>query len=222
MASGPTRTRGADDVNLASPSFAEFPTTPSLRHTVLSALLLTGGASRRMGRDKSQLLLEGRTLAQRTASLLELVVEVAIEVGPGRSGLCHVDEEPRGQGPLGAIAAGRRALLERGYEGPSLVVACDMPLLSQDLLEYLVAFDAAGSVVPVVEGRAQPLCAKWGRADLDNAAELFAHGERSLRYLDTAPDVILLQESQWSAFACGATFSDVDTPEEARRLGITV
>jgi molybdopterin-guanine dinucleotide biosynthesis protein A len=175
-----------------------------------------------MGHDKTRLVYEGSTLARRTGSLLELVVDVALEIGPGHSGLVALEEEPRGQGPLAAIVAGRRALLERGYDGSALIVACDMPLLSEDLLRFLVAFDTTASVVPVVEGRVQPLCAKWGATDLDAASHLYSRGERSLRFLATAPGVILLSESQWSVHASRANFTDVDTPDEARRLGLVV
>lgn len=186
----------------------------------VAALLLSGGASRRMGRDKTQLVHEGRTLARRTADLLAAVSATALEVGPGRSGLEFLEEEPAGEGPLAAIAAGRGALRRRGHDGPALVVACDMPFLTRDYLAFLVAFDAESSVVPVVEGRVQPLCARWSRADLDAASAHFAQGDRSLRFLAETPGVVLLEESQWRAHASRRLFIDVDTPEDARRCGL--
>ncbi len=186
----------------------------------VAGLILTGGASRRMGRDKTAMRYEGRTLAQRTADLLGLVVTYALEVGPGRSGLDSVVEEPAGQGPLSAIVAGDRALRRRGHEGSVVVVASALPLLTETFLRFLVAYDAKSTVLPVVDGRVQPLCAKWGRADLDAASQLLAGGERSLRFLATAPDVVLLDASQWSSHATPERFNDVDTPEDARRLGV--
>ena len=93
-------------------------------------MLLTGGASRRMGRDKAGLLVGGVTLAERTAQLLLGVVETAVEVGPGVSGLVSTREEPPGEGPLVAIVEGRRTLRALGHDGAVLVVACDLPLLN--------------------------------------------------------------------------------------------
>jgi hypothetical protein len=90
-------------------------------HSV-AAILLTGGASRRMGQDKSQLIMEGSTLAIRASSLLQRVVETAVEVGPGVSGLPSTREQPPGGGPLVAIAAGCRALRENGHAGSALVI----------------------------------------------------------------------------------------------------
>jgi hypothetical protein len=53
-------------------------------------------------------------------------------------------------------------------------------------------------------------------------ADLVLAGERSLRHLVTSADVVLLEESQWSAYASRETFDDVDTLDDARRLGIRV
>jgi len=80
------------------------------RSPTVAAILLTGGKSRRMGHDKSRLIVEGSTLAVRTARLLRPVVETAVEVGPGVSGLPTTLEEPPGGGPLAALSAGYRAL----------------------------------------------------------------------------------------------------------------
>lgn len=174
-----------------------------------------------MGQDKSRLIVDGSTLAVRTAELLLLVAETVVEVGPGVSGLPTTLEQPPGGGPLAAIAAGCRALRERGHTGGALVVACDLPLLSERLLRVLVEWDSPGSVVPVVRDRPQPLCARWGRQDLDAASEYVDLGVRSLRHLPTRPGVVLLDESAWRHVATDDQFSDVDSPADLLRLGLT-
>jgi molybdopterin-guanine dinucleotide biosynthesis protein A len=175
-----------------------------------------------MGRDKSGLIVGGVTLAERTAQLLLSVVETAVEVGPGTSGLAWTREEPPGEGPLVAIVEGRRYLRQRGHDGAVLVVACDLPLLSAQLLTLLCDWDAPGSVVPLVRGMPQPLCAKWGPRDLDHASEMVVSGVRSLRHLMDQPDVVVLDESIWRDRVDEDEFSDVDSPEDARRLGLDV
>ncbi|MGA7836150.1 MAG: molybdenum cofactor guanylyltransferase [Acidimicrobiales bacterium] len=191
--------------------------TPS---STVGAILLTGGSSRRMGRDKATLVIAGSTLAERTATLLRASVDVAVEVGPGVSGLSWTTEDPQGAGPLAAIAAGRRALMEQRHEGPALVIACDLPLLTSRLLSFLVDYDAVGSVVPVVHGEPQPLCAKWAPHDLDGAAALVSAGVRSLRHLTSQPDVVLLDESAWGGVIGEREFSDVDSPDDLQRFGL--
>jgi molybdopterin-guanine dinucleotide biosynthesis protein A len=173
-----------------------------------------------MGRDKASLIVGGTTLAKRTADLLLTVVDTAVEVGPGVSGLPSTIEDPLGKGPLVAIVAGRQALCERGHEGAALVVACDLPLLSERLLVLLRDWSAPGSVVPIVGGIPQPLCAKWGRNDLDRAADMVRTGVRSLRHLVSEPDVTLLDESKWRDLVDEVEFSDVDDPDDVRRLGL--
>jgi molybdenum cofactor guanylyltransferase len=189
--------------------------------STVAAILLTGGESRRLGQDKTQLIVEGSTLAVRTANLLQLVVETAIEVGPGVSGLPATREQPPGEGPLAALAAGCRVLRDRGHVGGALAIACDLPFLSESLLRLLVEWDSLGSVVPVVDDRPQPLCARWSAHDLDAAGLMFAQGVRSLRHLASQSDVILLGEAEWGLVADEQQFSDVDTPEDLERLGLT-
>jgi molybdopterin-guanine dinucleotide biosynthesis protein A len=171
-----------------------------------------------MGQDKSKLIVDGSTLAVRSATLLLLVVETAIEVGPGLSGLPTTLEDPPRQGPLAAIAAGCHALRERGHAGGALVIACDLPRLSEQLLRFLVEWDSPGSVVPVVRGRAQPLCAKWGRQDLDNASQFVNQGVHSLRHLSAQPDVVLLDEAIWQHIASDKQFCDIDSPADLLRF----
>lgn len=156
----------------------------------------------------------------RTASLLLSVVETAIEVGPGASGLPSTLDEPPGQGPLAGVAAGCRALRALGHGGGALVVACDLPFLSATLLRFLVEWDSSGSLVPVVRGIPQPLCARWGARDLDSASDFLARGRRSLWHLTTQPGVVLLDESGWKDVASEEQFFDVDSPDDWLRLGL--
>ena len=186
----------------------------------LAALLLSGGASQRMGHDKTQLLVGGQTLAMRTGSVLSEVVSIALEIGPGHSGLEAIQEQPSRQGPLAAIVTGWLALRRRGYEGSVLVVACDLPFLEANFLRFLLSVNPAATVLPVVGNRSQPLCARWSLGALNLGSENYARGERSLQFLSSSPDVVLLHEKDWSPHATSAMFLDVDTPDDARHAGL--
>ncbi|MFI5051746.1 MAG: molybdenum cofactor guanylyltransferase [Acidimicrobiales bacterium] len=186
-----------------------------------AAILLCGGASRRMGWDKTRLTVDGATVPARTAALLTRVVAVAVEVGPGRSGLPATREDRPGDGPLAGVVAGWEVLCASPVTG-ALVIAGDLPFLSEQLLRFLVDWESPNSVVPVVEGRDQPLCARWARRDLDEARRLWAEGERSLRHLAKRSDVDYVDESGWSGIATSKEFADVDTLEDVRRWGLHV
>ncbi|MGH9029117.1 MAG: molybdenum cofactor guanylyltransferase, partial [Acidimicrobiales bacterium] len=131
----------------------------------VAGILLTGGTSRRMGFDKASMLVDGIPCAARVAAVMLRVVTDAVEVGPGVSGLPVISEEPRGGGPLVALCAGMSALEAIGPARSTLVLACDLPFVTVAVLRTLAGWPGKSSVVPVVGGRPQPLCARWSASD---------------------------------------------------------
>lgn len=187
----------------------------------LGGILLTGGASSRMGRDKALLRVAGEPNARRIAGLLSRVAHPVVEVGPAVSGLASVREEPAGGGPLVAVASGGRALRALGHTGAALVLACDLPCVDEAVLAFLAGRPGSGSVIPVVGGQAQPLCARWSAVDLAVAGALAAAGERALRALPWDADTDRPDESAWSAVTDARSFADVDTPADLAGLGLS-
>ncbi len=184
----------------------------------VAGILLTGGQSRRMGTDKATLLVSGENLSARLGRLLAAVTQVAIEVGPGSSGLSAVQEDPPGGGPLAALVAGLRALEEdEGWRGPAVVLSCDLPLLDLDALDVLARWPGQNTVAPVLRGRVQPLCARWSRYHLLEASARLATGARSFGELPSGPTSTLLPETNLSSHLRRA-FSDADTPEQLAAL----
>lgn len=174
-----------------------------------------------MGTDKATLVVEAHPLAQTVYRRLRTVAAPVVEVGPGVSGAPIVAREtPIGDGPLAATMAGLDALGHRGYHGPILLVACDLPLVSVDLLAWLAGLPGATSVVPVVDSHPQPLCARWSVTDLNSARSALAAGERSLQPLLTRPDVRFADRAWWGSVAQETTFADVDDPCDLDRLGL--
>jgi molybdopterin-guanine dinucleotide biosynthesis protein A len=183
----------------------------------MAGVLLTGGASRRMGTDKAQLVVNGETLAARSARVLASVCDPVVEVGTGASGLPAVQEEPAGAGPLVALLAGVGAL---GTPKSVILLACDLPNVTTALLRLLVEWPGSGTVIPVVDGRFQYACARYGAGALDEALAVVRSGGSSLKQLGDA-DCEYVSESDWGAIATALDFADVDTPEDLRRLGLS-
>jgi len=190
-------------------------------HTARPAgILLTGGASRRMGFDKTAFPVDGVACAVRIAASLTRVLGLAVEVGSGHTGLPAVREDPPGNGPLAGLCAGLDWLEASGRAGdPVVLVAGDLPFLTDAVLQML-ADRAQGSAVPVVDGRAQPLCARWSPESLALGRAARSSGERSMRPLLAAPDVELLDETMWPDGVAASAFQDLDTPEDIERLGL--
>jgi len=111
----------------------------------LGAIILTGGASARMGEDKARLPWLGVRAVDRVAAVAAAVgAEPAITVGAADYGLSHVrDARPLG-GPVGGVLAGAAHLREAGCDR-ALVLAVDAPTLAAADLAPLLAVDGAGA-----------------------------------------------------------------------------
>ena len=183
----------------------------------MGAILLTGGASTRLGRDKATLAFGDSHLADHLAKVLVSICSPVIEVGPGVTSLPSVREDPPLSGPLAAIAAGWEAIRKEGLIG-AVVMACDLPRVDAALLAML-AVPGQSSCVPVVRGRPQYLCARYSAQALDNAGTLLERGRRSVASLAAAAAVDLPAERRWCAITSAEAFSDIDRPEDLWLLG---
>ncbi|MEW6034723.1 MAG: molybdenum cofactor guanylyltransferase [Chloroflexota bacterium] len=137
----------------------------------MTGVVLAGGRSRRLGRDKAFEGLGGESLLERAvrslAGLAGVVVVVGQKSAPApdvrRLGARVVEDIYPGKGPLGGIHSG----LVASTTPYVLVVGCDMPFLNRGLLGYLLGlrsgFDA---VVPRVSGKPEPLHAVYSKACL--------------------------------------------------------
>ncbi|HMG28226.1 MAG TPA: molybdenum cofactor guanylyltransferase [Acidimicrobiia bacterium] len=185
-----------------------------------AGLLLTGGSSRRMGRDKAELVIAGERLADRAARVLSAVCDPVLEVGPGRSSLDAVDDREPREGPLAALVTGAAALRDRAYAGPIVLVGVDLPFVSEPLLRLVANHPASDTVVPVAGGMRQSCCSRYSPGALDTAAELVGRGERALHALLSAVPAVEIGEDEWRAVAPAYALADLDTPEDLVRYGV--
>jgi molybdopterin-guanine dinucleotide biosynthesis protein A len=139
----------------------------------LGAVVLAGGFSTRMGRDKASLPFGGEPMLARVLrALADACAEVVIVSRRGQelppppllppdTTLVHAHDEVEGRGPLAGLWAGLAASrAERVYAS-----SCDVPFLSPD---FVRAVDAAlltrDVAIPIVDGRHHPLAAVYRRA----------------------------------------------------------
>jgi molybdopterin-guanine dinucleotide biosynthesis protein A len=188
----------------------------------VSGIILAGGRSSRMGRDKASLVLDGETLLQRTARALSGAADELVLVRAPEQTLPNVDagvpvveaaDPVEGQGPLVGIAAG----LEAARAPVALIVAVDMPFLEPALLRLLAARVSGDHrwVVPLAEGRPQPLCSAIARDALPIVREHIAAGDRAPMAMARDLGALRLPEEEWSrADPGGHSFINVNTPEE--------
>lgn len=187
-------------------------------------LVLAGGSSRRMGRDKASLPWNGEPLLARVIARLSPVSSgIWVAAAPGQSlpagPYRRVDDRRPGEGPLAGLAAGLAAI---GGNEPVAVAACDYPFADPNLFSILrhAAPDAA-VVIPLHEGRRHPLMALW-RADAAAACErALADGRRrvidALASLDTI-DVPLEAHPDLDPALALLNVNDPAAAASARRL----
>lgn len=128
----------------------------------ISAVLLAGGESRRMGRDKATVEWRGRPLWEWQIEKLRALRPEKIFLS-ARSDLpwrpADVDlllDALPSRGPLSGLAAALGAT-ETDY---LLALAVDMPFMTTEHLDFLRGLATQGiGVVPMIDGKAEPLCA---------------------------------------------------------------
>lgn len=187
----------------------------------VGGLLLTGGKSRRMGVDKATLRFDGELISSRLARLLSAYTDPTLEVGPGYSSLVSVREELSGQGPMYALGAGWEALRQRGVVGSVLVLACDMPIVAGEFIQWLASHPNSNSVIPLLDAKPQPLCARWSVNDLAKISEALRKGVRSFKTLYQSIDALYVDTEDWAHLGISVGLSDIDSQDDIERLGLT-
>ena len=183
-----------------------------------SLVILAGGLSRRMGRDKAGLPAGDGTLIQHLARRLAPVVdETIVAGGSGRHdlpGVTTVDDRYPGLGPLAGIHAG--LLVARS---PLVwVVGCDLPDVDPGLaaLLYGLAGDV-DAVVPRIDSEPQGVCAVYDRALAPRIERLLAAGERRVKMLLAASNVRYVTPEELRAVDPELrSFRNINTPEDYR------
>lgn len=189
----------------------------------IGAFILVGGQSSRMGQAKALLPLSGVPLVTRVAKLAESVADMPILVGePERFaglGFRVIADERANVGPLGAILTALRASRREW----NLIVGCDLPFLTPEWLEFLVARAAdssADAVIPVSERGYEPLCAMYRKRAAESIGAAVNRGVRKIT--DGLANLTLarIEPGEWKAFdPRGTLFKNINTPadyEEAR------
>ena len=101
-----------------------------------------------------------------------------------------------------------------------MLLACDLPFVEPPILRLLADWPGTDTVIPVVDGRLQYACARYGPDALERAEAALLAGDHSLRAA-AGDDHDELTEAQWRAVGPANTFADVDTPADLRRLGLS-
>jgi molybdenum cofactor guanylyltransferase len=152
----------------------------------LSAVLLAGGESRRMGTDKATFLFRGKPLWQVQLETLRRLrpAEIFLSARTDPTWRPHdvtfAADVPPSRGPLSGLAAS----MNRMSTSHLLALAIDMPWMSSEYLEFLCAqIEPGRGVLPKIGARAEPLAAIYPREAAIEIAKSLAGMDFSLQSL---------------------------------------
>lgn len=195
------------------------------RVLVTSAVILAGGASRRMQTNKALIeLFQGVRMIDYVINRLEPVFDDIVvvtndpELYDDIKARVVTDLYPR-CGPLSGIHAG----LSSVKADKALVLACDMPFFSMELAHYLMGeIGSSQALIPVYQERLQSLSAVYHCSVATAAETLLVEGQHKLRLLFERIEYKVLKESDISPFGDPARlFTNVNTRDcldQARNL----
>ena len=183
----------------------------------LFGLVLAGGTSTRMGRDKAALTYHGKSQLQWTYDLVsQLCAATFVSVRPDqrdeptRAALPQVVDTQPGIGPIAGIAAA----LQQHPKAAWLIVACDLPFVTPAVLEHLIARRDPTRLATAYRSShdqlPEPLCAIWEPAAREPVLAHIAAGKHCPRKLLINADPYLLQLPDARAL------DNVNTSEEFR------
>ena len=184
-------------------------------------VVLNGGRSERMGTDKANLLLNGKTLLESSVlKLKEASASSILIIGKALTEEFEIevtvikDLWPN-EGPLGGILTALQFL--EGTELPVVIVACDFPELDTKEITNLVEhayLNKDSIIVPRVGGINQWMHSCWPTSSTEHLSKSFLGGERAPYRAVAGHEIVVLDRKKESAYF------DVDTPEDFEKVKI--
>lgn len=195
----------------------------------MTSIILAGGKSSRLGQSKALQVIEGKSLIQRVVDRLALLsTEIIMVTAHGEAIPCSsairiktvADLYPE-KGPLVGIYSG----LIASSSSRAIVVGCDTPFLSVDLLEYMTQIPSTFDVVvPRTKKKAEPLCAVYSKNCVAPILQLLEQNELRIYRLFNMVKVKYIAEAKINSFDPEhLSFFNINSPadlERARRLAI--
>lgn len=131
----------------------------------ITGIILAGGKSLRMGRDKGQVMYQKTHLIDYSIKLLEsycndIIISTNEPARYRKYGFRIIVDEFKNSGPMGGI----HASLKESVNYLNFILACDMPNITIQVIDVLISHSSKDQItVPTLKGRSEPLCALYPR-----------------------------------------------------------
>ena len=184
----------------------------------VSAAILAGGKSTRMGgKDKSLLILNGLTFVETIRKKLEKYIPEIFVVAKENEKLEEMEfsvfpDLIVDKGPLGGLYTA----LSVSESSKVLLVACDMPLLDELLVEnFIDSVSDEDVLMPLKDSKPEPLFAIYDRNCLPTIINNIENGRLEMNSFFSSLNVRYLKEETWRQWdERGLSFKNVNAPED--------
>lgn len=194
------------------------------REMGVTGVVLAGGLSRRLGRDKAVELFGGEPLISRVIGRLSALTNETVVVvnNEARAGVLPLPTDAKtavdiyaDSGSLGGIFTGVTAATNDW----SFVVACDMPFLDSDLISHMLTLrQGYDAVVPVIDGFPEPTHAAYSKSCLPHIERRLKAGQLKIAGFFDDVRVRFVSEREIEGFDCERlSFFNINRPEDLER-----
>lgn len=151
-----------------------------------AALIVCGGESRRMGQSKPHLPFGNETMLERVVRIVSPTVEEVVlltskvqDLPPLPYDYVELPDRVEQQGPAVAIYEGLKYVT--GWAEATIVLGCDLPLVTQPAIEYLFTqLSPHDAVIPRHESMPQPLAAVYANRAMETFEKILSSGNQRL------------------------------------------
>jgi len=185
------------------------------------AVILAGGGNTRYPTPKAFIEVHGAPIITRTLGVLKAVGIAPIVISTNSPelyesfGLRLISDTVKGKGPMGGIIS----VFEATGADELLVTACDMPFITQEVVQYILDNKGGLATVPVMHERPQPLLAVYTKDTVSQMRECLARGKGSLVGMVSDIKAKFLDEQAIRALDPeGNCFMNINTPEDREKI----
>ena len=191
------------------------------RDNRITGIVLAGGKSLRMGKDKGMVLFRRKPLAQYSIDMLSLFCDRILisSNNPAYTIFGHevIPDELTGAGPMAGIAS----CLSQSSTDINLVLSCDMPLADPVIFRTLLGLaEGMTFVVPVdASGRTEPLCALYKKSSLAIMHKMLAGQNYRMTSLYGQAGCRMVTPDEYPIAYQDAWFMNLNTLEDIQQAG---
>ncbi len=192
-----------------------------MKNSRILTVILSGGASRRMGRAKAMLPYHGKTMLQYLIDKYSSIGDVAVSVNENGifqfNGAVQLVDSYPSQGPLNGIVSA----FSQTDADIVFLTGTDLPLGDPELALLLCSKIEEHEICCIKHGEKnfEPLFSVYKRSILNNAEEVISRGNRSFRQLLSMSDVLYLTDKDIPGFDLDRILKNINTPEDYIAIG---